>query len=111
MCFDQTLKNNSSVSFINTSVLRNGKDYDANVTAALFDLNNKKNTYNWNGKVAVSTLSNVNGKTVPGYSHLAGFGKTGGRFNFMLTQDLTDDKYDHNDLGILFNNNFVDHYL
>jgi hypothetical protein len=108
---DQSLKNNSSVSFINTSVLRNGKDYDANVTAALFDLNNKKNTYNWNGKVAVSTLSNVNGKTVPGYSHLAGFGKTGGRFNFMLTQDLTDDKYDHNDLGILFNNNFVDHYL
>jgi hypothetical protein len=65
--------------------LRNGKDYDANVTAALFDLNNKKNTYNLNGKVALSTLSNVNGKTVLGYSHNAGFGKTGGQFNFMIT--------------------------
>ena len=108
---DQTLKNNSSVSLINTNVLREGKDYDANVTAALFDLNNKKNTYNWNGKVAVSTLVNINGKTVSGYSHNVAFGKTGGRFNFMLTQELTDNKYDQNDLGILFNNNFVNHYL
>ncbi|MEP6712888.1 MAG: DUF5916 domain-containing protein, partial [Ferruginibacter sp.] len=51
---DQTLKNNSSVSLINTSVIRSGKDYDANVTAGVFDINNKKNTYNWNGKFAVS---------------------------------------------------------
>ncbi|MEO6454613.1 MAG: DUF5916 domain-containing protein [Ginsengibacter sp.] len=108
---DQSLKNNSSVSFINTNVLREGKDYDANVTAALFDINTKKNTYNWNGKVAVSNLSNVNNKTVLGYSHSAGFGKTGGRFNFMLSQELTNDKYDPNDLGILFNNNYIDHYL
>ena len=44
--FDQTLKNNSSVSFINTNVLRNGHNRDANVSAALFNMNNKKNTYN-----------------------------------------------------------------
>jgi hypothetical protein len=35
--FDQNLKNNSSVSFINTNVLRNGNDYDANVSAAIFN--------------------------------------------------------------------------
>jgi hypothetical protein len=40
--FDQTLKNNSAVSFINTNVLRNGADYDANVSAALFNINDKK---------------------------------------------------------------------
>ncbi len=35
---DQTLKNNSSVSFINTNVMRGGDDYNANVSAALFSL-------------------------------------------------------------------------
>ncbi|MEJ7912236.1 MAG: DUF5916 domain-containing protein, partial [Chitinophagaceae bacterium] len=36
LVLDQTLKNNSSVSIINTNVLRNGANRDANVTAALF---------------------------------------------------------------------------
>ena len=107
---DQTLKNNSSVSLINTSVLRSGKDYDANVTAAVFDLNNKKNVYNLNGKIALSNITSL-GKNVSGYSHTLGFGKTGGRFNFNFTEDLTDDKFSNNDLGILFNNNYLDHYL
>ena len=41
---DQTLKHNSSVSFVNTSVIRSGSDYDANVSAGLFDFNDKTNT-------------------------------------------------------------------
>ncbi|HVF80640.1 MAG TPA: DUF5916 domain-containing protein, partial [Flavisolibacter sp.] len=111
LVFDQTLKNNSSVSFINTNVLRSGADYDANVSAALFDFNNKKNTYNWNGKFSVSHLTSANAKASTGYSHTVGFGKTGGRFNFNLTQEIADEKYDINDMGILFNNNYVDHYF
>ena len=111
MVFDQTLKNHSSVSFINTDVLRSGSDYDANVSAALFDLNNKKNTFNWNGKFALSQLLNKNNKNVTGYSHLIGFGKPGGSLNFMFNEDLANDKYDVNDAGILFNNNYLDHYL
>jgi hypothetical protein len=107
--FDQTLKNNSSVSFINTNVLRSGKDYDANVSAALFNFNNKKNTYNWNGKFSVSHLTSPDTKGSTGYSHTVGFGKTGGRFNFNLTQEIADEKYDINDMGILFNNNYIDH--
>ena len=108
---DQTLKNNSSVSFINTNVLREGNEYDADVTAALFDLNNKKNTYNWNGKIAMSHLSAVNGKAINGYSHNLGFGKTSGTFNLNFYEELTNDKYNPNDLGILFNNNYLEHYL
>jgi len=42
LVFDQTFKHNSSVSFINTSTLRSGKDRDANVSALLFDFNDKK---------------------------------------------------------------------
>ncbi|RYZ29797.1 MAG: hypothetical protein EOP49_40305, partial [Sphingobacteriales bacterium] len=38
---DQTMKNNSSVSLLNTSVIRDGSTYDANVTAAMWDLYDK----------------------------------------------------------------------
>jgi hypothetical protein len=112
LVFDQTLKNNSSVSIINTNVLRNGHDYDANVTAGLFDINNKQNSFNVNGKVAVSQLYNFkNGRDVIGYSHAVGFAKTSGRFNFNLVQEVADDKYNISDMGYFTNNNYVDHYL
>ncbi len=111
LVLDQTLKNNSSVSLVNTSVLRKGHDYDADVSALVFNLYNKKNVYNWNGKIAVSNIFNKGSKTVSGYMHNIGFGKVGGRFNFQLNEELTTANYNPNDLGILFNNNYVDHYL
>ncbi|MFT3909827.1 MAG: DUF5916 domain-containing protein [Ferruginibacter sp.] len=107
---DQTLKHNSSVSLVNTNVWRSGSDYDANVTAAVFDFNNKKNVYNVNGKFALSDITQP-GKDITGYSHTLSTGKTGGRFNFNFTEDLADEKYNTNDLGILYNNNYLDHYL
>ena len=110
---DQTLKHNSSVSFVNTSVLRSGSDYDANVSAALFELNDKKNTYNLGGKFAVSNLVNYlpDGKTQTGFSHELHFQKTSGNFNFNLSQERTDNKYNCNDLGYFTNNNYLNHYL
>jgi hypothetical protein len=110
---DQTLKHNSSVSFVNTSVLRSGSDYDANVSAALFELNDKKNTYNLGGKFAVSNLINYlpDGKTQTGFSHELHFQKTSGNFNFNLSQERTDNKYNCNDLGYFTNNNYLNHYL
>ncbi|HWJ91281.1 MAG TPA: DUF5916 domain-containing protein, partial [Flavisolibacter sp.] len=111
MVLDQTLKNNSAISLINTNVTRSGNDYDANVTAGLFDFNNKKNTYNWHGKFAVSHLADPLGKNVNGYSHDLNFGKTGGRWNFQLEQEVADENYDINDMGILFTNNYIDHFL
>jgi hypothetical protein len=107
---DQSLKNNSSVSFINTNVLRSGRDRDANVSAALFNFNNKKNTYNLNGKFSASNVKNAADDVTTGYSHNISFGKTG-KWSFQMTEELVDDKYDNNDLGILYNNNFLDHYF
>ncbi len=108
---DQSLKNNSSVSVINTNVLRKGNDYDANVSAVVFNLNNKKNVYNATGKIALSNLYNKRGQPVTGYMHTLGFAKTGGRFTFQISQELIDAKYDPNDMGILFKNNYLDHYF
>ncbi len=54
---DQSLKNNSSVSIINTNVLRQGSSDDANVSAFLFNLNDKKNRYYIKGAGKMSYLS------------------------------------------------------
>ncbi len=109
---DQTLKNNSSISLINTNTLRSGSDYDANVTAGLFSFTDKKNMWNVNGKAAYSNLIGYlpGGKTLSGYSHSLGLGKTSGRFNFQAGQDLTDDKYNTRDLGYFQYGNTLDHY-
>ncbi len=105
---DQTLKHNSSISLVNTNVWRSGKDYDANVTSALFDLNDKKNTWNVGGNISISNLIGVENKAITGYAHSIYFGKTSGRFNFNVYQDLFNDKYNKSDLGYFTNNNSMD---
>jgi len=111
--FDQSLKHNSSVSLINTNVTRSGTDYDANVTAVLWDLYDKKNDWNLFGKIGESQLIGFlpGGKTQSGYTHNIGVNKTGGRFNMNFSQELADDKYNSNDMGYFTNNNFIDHYI
>lgn len=113
LVFDQTLKNNSSVSFINTNVTRAGTAYDANVTAGLWDLYSKGNKWNFSGKTAVSQLLGYNGpgQNENGYAHSLTFAKRSGRFNFELSQDFADNKYSHNDMGYFTNNNFMDNYF
>jgi hypothetical protein len=108
LVLDQTLKNNSSVSLVNTNVLRNGNDYDANVTSALFDLNDKKNKWNIGGNLSFSNLLGKDGKNTTGYAHSVYFGKTSGRFNFNVWQELYNDKYDKSDFGFFTNNNTMD---
>ena len=108
LVLNQTLKNNSSVSLVNTNVWRSGKDYDANVTSALFDLYDKKNMWNANGSVSFSNLVGVNNKTITGYAHSLYLGKVSGHFNFQIWQELTNDKYDKSDLGYITNNNTMD---
>jgi hypothetical protein len=113
LVLDQTLKYNSSVSLVNTNVWRSGTDYDANVTAALFELNDKKNTWNLGGKLAVSNRFGylADKKTETGFSHELHFVKTSGRFNFNLSQERTDTKYSSDDMGYFTNNNYLNHYL
>ncbi|MEO6722697.1 MAG: DUF5916 domain-containing protein [Ferruginibacter sp.] len=108
LVLDQTLPHNSSVSFVNTNTMRSGKDYDANVSALLFDFNDKSNTWNVGGNVGMSALMNKGGKNVLGYSHSLYLGKTSGQLRFNVFQDLSNDKYDKSDLGYFTNNNTMD---
>jgi hypothetical protein len=109
---DKTFKNNSSISFVNTNVLRKGYQYDANVSMGLFDLNDKTNTWNIGGKAGISQLIGqpniANKNSTIGYIQSLYFGKTSGRFNFNFSNDLADNKYSQNDMGYATNNNFFD---
>ncbi len=108
LVLNQTLKNNSSVSLVNTNVWRSGKGYDANVTSALVDLFDKKNMWNIGGNVSISNLFGRNNKTITGYAHSIYFSKVSGHFNFQVWQDLVNAKYDKSDLGYITNNNSMD---
>lgn len=113
LVLDQTFKHNSSISLVNTNVWRKGADYDANVTAGLFDFNDKKNTWNFGGKLAISNRMHYlpDGKTETGLSHELHFGKVSGHFNFGISQERTDTKFTSDDMGYFTNNNFINHIL
>ncbi|WP_396600760.1 DUF5916 domain-containing protein [Algibacter sp. R77976] len=105
MVLDQQFNKNSSVTLINTNVTRNGDFKDANVTGLLFDLTNKKNTYDAIAEVKMSSFNDVADKA-NGYSARAGIGKSSGKFRYSAIYDYADENYDINDLGILFRNNY-----
>ncbi len=102
--FDQSLKNNSFVTLVNTNVMRQGSTYDANLTGMVFRIANKGNKYAVNGKAALSQKF-FSADTERGYMYQVGAGKVSGNFQYSAAHILRSDKYDPNDLGILFTNN------
>ena len=101
---DQNLKNNSSVTLINTNVLREGAAPDANVTGLLFDLHNNANRYSVSGKLGYSQrfLPDENST-----GHVAEFqlNKISGNWTWSIGAGEESDTYNPNDLGLLFANN------
>ena len=63
--FDQRFGTNSSATFINTNVTRDGSYRDANVAAILFDVNTKGNKYNFSGSAKASSIYDL--KSSSGY--------------------------------------------
>ncbi|OUJ75654.1 hypothetical protein BXP70_05600 [Hymenobacter crusticola] len=110
---DQSLKNNSYVSLINTNVTRTGGTYDANVTGGLVRIANKKNSYAVDGQVVYSRRrGQVFNSEAPiddqnGYKYLLGFGKISGNFTWKVKHGIESNSYNPNDLGILFGNNNI----
>lgn len=102
---DQALKNRSYVTFTNTNVLREGINRDANVSAIDFSFFDKENRFNLRGASRYSKIFGNNG--YDGFSTLLRVGKVSGKVQYYLQNSILSDKYDPNDLGILFNNNEV----
>ncbi|MGJ8685504.1 MAG: DUF5916 domain-containing protein [Nonlabens sp.] len=101
---DQQFNQNSSIGIINTNTTRNGGFRDANVTALLADIVNKRNTYNIQGQVKMSHLNLENGNQ-SGYSTFFRAQTVAGKHRFNFDHTYVDTKFDINDLGLQFRNN------
>jgi hypothetical protein len=106
--FDQRFNKNSSFTFINTNVTRNGSFRDANVTGLLFDLNTKKNTYNLSGDMKMSSIYDIENKN--GYNTSINLSETSGKVRFSLGANHVSKDFDNNDLGINFQTNYTSFY-
>ena len=98
LVLDQNLKNNSSVTFTNTNVMRSGHFYDANVSGLNFTLNSKNNNYFLSGYGSLSAKIYQDENNL-GHEAGVNFGKQRGNFVFETEYFEQSDSYDINDLG------------
>jgi len=100
--FDQNLKNNSSISFINTNVWRQGLEfYDANVTGYEINLKDKEQKYSLSSQAAYSLQSYNNTDNITGHKFEIEFEKISGNFNYWVGYSEESPDYNPNDLGFL----------
>ena len=103
---DKQFRGNSSISLINTNVLREGQFRDANVTAARADIVNRKNTFRYIAEGKLSQVNYQNAENETGASTFLFIGKVAGNFRYSFDHSFADTKYEINDLGLQFRNNF-----
>jgi len=108
LVLDQRFRKNSSVSFINTNVTRNGNFRDGNVSALVWDLNTQKNTYNLSGNFKYSYINETTDRK--GISTSLNFAETSGKYRYSFGSDLVTKNFDNNDLGINFETNYYSVY-
>jgi hypothetical protein len=108
LVLDQRFRKNSSVTFINTNVTRNGHFRDANLTGLVWDLNTKANTYNLSGNVKYSFINAAENKN--GVFSTVSFAETSGKYRYSIGTDFVTKDFDPNDLGINFYTNYYNFY-
>jgi hypothetical protein len=113
---DQVLPNNSFVSLINTSVLRGGGDYDADVLGTAFEIRSKSNVFSISGSGSASYKSSpyYRQKGVDdqnGFRQDVSLNKISGNWTCSVGQYAESNTYDPNDLGFLAANNSIGAWL
>ncbi|WP_340152879.1 DUF5916 domain-containing protein [uncultured Marivirga sp.] len=110
MVVDQSLKNNSNISLINTNVQRFDGGHNANVIGSDFRLRDKSNTYQIEGFGAYNNIQNPEGFVEDGYKYNASFAKISGKYQFEVGRNVESDSYNPNDMGFLRNPNEISHF-
>ena len=105
----QSLQNNSSISFVNTNVMREGGSRDANVSVGQTNLFSRDKKFLLNAELKVSSIFE---DEVPELGHALGvnFEKVSGIWRYGFGYGEESDTYDPNDLGFLYNNNSRSYY-
>ncbi len=103
---DQEFNGNSSVSLINTNVTREGSEFrNGNVTAGVFSIADKENTFRTAGRAIFSNINEGDGIKTGFQSELDIF-RIKGNFRYRIGHDFANTTLDINDLGLNFRNNF-----
>ncbi|MCX2837004.1 DUF5916 domain-containing protein [Salinimicrobium sp. MT39] len=102
---DQQFDQKSSVSLINTNVIREGEFRDANVSGFLFDVYNRGSSFNFSGEAKMSRINYAESNKTGFASQLA-FARTKGKFRYGISHEFANKTYDINDLGLNFINNY-----
>ncbi len=105
LVLDQQFNKNSSVTFINTNVAREGSVRSANASGLLFNIKNKTNKYFIDGGGKMSSIREE-GETTKGYFFDTSLGKSSGNWQYELGYRMADENYDINDLGFQRQNNY-----
>lgn len=101
----QSLPNNSFVSFINTNMIIPKENFSANVTATEFKLAEKSKTYAIFGKAAYSRNKHNTDSLGDGYSYKLSLEKIKGNFKFEFETQTLNNTYNPNYMGYLQTNN------
>lgn len=99
LVLDQALKGRSSVTFTNTSVIRNASGTDANVSALDFSFFDESNTYNFRGTARYSKI--FSSTPYDGYNATLRFGKVSGNWQYNIQGNVESANYNPRDLGFL----------
>ncbi len=103
---DQQFNKNSSVSLINTSVIRQGSKFrDANVSGLTWNIANKGNSYRTTGRSIVSHI-NLAESNESGFASDIDFDRIKGKIRYGFGHSLANKTFDINDLGVNFRNNY-----
>ena len=109
LVLDQTLKNGSFVSLMNTNVWQpwdgNDRKYTANVTGAELKIQDGTKKYSVSARGTISQKYQKMTDNKFGHSYGLQGGKTGGRFRVTYSLTALSDTYDPNDMGYLRRNN------
>ncbi len=111
LVFDQSLKNESYISIINTNVTVPNDDFIGNVSGTEFLLKGKSRTYQLKGKALLSQRYEKGESDEIGHHHQFSFEKINGKFNWSFSNEMISDEYNPNDFGFLNRNNIIKNNL
>ena len=106
--FDQRFNQNSSVSFSNSNVTRDGSFRDANVSAISWNLKTKENTYSLKGDFKYSYINTD--EDYSGFKSTVNFMKISGKHRFDILGKYISADYDINDMGLVYETNYHNVY-
>ncbi len=110
LSLSQTLKNNSEVSFTNATTVRDGDERDAIVSSLFTRLRDKKSRYEFFVDGKLSQIFEPATGPKRGFNTTQMIQKISGNWGWNIGQQIQDNRWDPNDMGIFFGNNNWSHF-